>query len=191
MNKDTIITSILSNQSFSSEHASFIHEFMDKLERDHRLNEVSVNFFRGFLGHYNIDTIKLLAYIYYYPKEVSIRDYPTALKLFALYLSSRIRYYNNYRLDLISTFVNEGSNFVDKIMRTLFMFDLHILIKEDIKFAFYMNIIDYNDLRIFLELNGIDYYTKKNDLKLDEDSFKYQLNFVNNRIQNQSTRIIR
>lgn len=191
MDKDTIITSILFKQSFSSEHASFIHEFMDKLEKDHRLKEVSINFFRGFLGHYNIDTIKLLAYIYYYPNEVNIKEYPSALKLLALYLSSRPRCYNNYRLDMINNFVNEGSNFVDKIMRTLFMFDLHILIKEDIKFAFYMNILDYNDLRVFLELNGIDYYTKQSNTKLDVESFTYQLNFINSRIQNQSMRIIR
>ena len=191
MVKDELATAILHNAPISSENSGFIHEFLNKMESDRRLREVSVNYFRGCLGHFNIDTIKLLANIYYYPNEVKIDKYPQAIKLLALYLSSKQDDFNNDRLDMISDFVNEGSSFVDKVMRTLFMFDLHLILRDNVEFAFYMNLLDYNDLRDFLELNDIDYYTKQSNGKLDNESFVYQLNFVKNKIQNQSMRIIR
>ena len=99
--------------------------------------------------------------------------------------------FHNDRLDMMYNFVNEGSNFIDKVMRTLCMFDLHLILRDNVEIAFYMNVLNYNDLRDFLELNGIDYYTKQTDKVLDSQSFNYQLNFVKNKVQNQSSMIIR
>ena len=180
MVKDDLANAILRHAPISSEIGTFIHDFLNKMERDHRLREVSVNFFRGCLGHFNADTICLLANIYYYPQEVKISQYPQAIKLFALYLSGVEEEFHNDRLDMMYNFVNEGSNFIDKVMRTLFMFDLHLILRDNVEIAFYMNVLNYNDLRDFLELNGIDYYTKQTDKVLDSQSFNYQLNFVKN-----------
>ena len=96
----------------------------------------------------------------------------------------------NTRLNIIKSFIDQGTSFVDKEFRTLFMYDLHILVKDNDDLAFYMTIIDYKMLSDFLDVNDIS-FRSIGDKDIFNKSFSYQLNFIRNAISNYNKRLIK
>ena len=71
------------------------------------------------------------------------------------------------------------------------MYDLHILVKKDDDLALYMTLIDYKSLVDFLNLNGISFRSIADKDSFNKVSFKYQLNFIRNSINNYNKRLIK
>ena len=64
--KEAFFKYIIRFHSYDSETNSFIHEFIDKMEKERRLNEVSVKFFKVVLSRENSFNNNILYIIYYY-----------------------------------------------------------------------------------------------------------------------------
>ena len=183
IDRDTLLKLIIHRQSFDGETNSFIRYFLYKMDKEKRLNEVSIKFFKVALSNFDLNNIKLLVKTYYYPYTLKNNEYYDAVKLLSLFFSYESEYpFDNTRLNIIKKVIDEGSSFIDKEIRTLFMYDLHILIDNDDDLAFYLTLIDYKTLEDFLKINDKDSFN---------NSFKYQLNFIKNTISNFNKRLIK
>ena len=190
-NEEDLLKHILYRHSYDGDINNFFRSFLDKMKRDHRLEEVSVKFCKLALTNFNLESIKLLIRTYYYPNYVGKDEYYSAIKLLSLFFSYNSDYpFDNTRLNLIKRFVDEGNSFVDKEYRTLFMYDLHILLQDDDDIAFFMTVIDYKELIDFLDNNDISFRSIEDKDKFNKISFNYQCNFIKNNINNYNKRTI-
>ena len=154
------------------------------------LTKFLVTFLKNFLL-VSWHNIKLLTKTYYYPNLLKNNEYYDAIKLLSLFFSYESEYpLDNTRLNIIKSFIDQGTSFVDKEFRTLFMYDLHILVKDNDDLAFYMTIIDYKTLSDFLNVNDIS-FRSIGDKDIFNKSFSYQLNFIRNAISNYNKRLIK
>ena len=190
--KDNFFKYIMRTHSFDGETNSFIHSFIDKMEKDRRLNEVSVKFFKVALSNFDYRSLVLIIKAYYYPNLLKKEEYYDAVKLLALFFSYDAEYpFDDTRLNIIKLFINEGISFVDKENRFLFAYDLHLLVKNDDDLAYYMTLIDYNILNDFITTNEIGFRTIGDKQTFNNKGFKYQLNFIKNTINNCNKRLIK
>ncbi len=191
VDRENLLKYIIHNQSFDGQTNAFIHKFLYKMEKEHRLDEVSIKFFKIAISNFDLDNIKLLVNAYYYPDLLKSGEYYDAIKLLSLFFSYESEYpFDNTRLNIIKSFIDQGSSFVDKEFRMLFMYDLHILVKDNDDLAFYMTIIDYKMLSDFLDVNDIS-FRSIGDKDIFNKSFSYQLNFIRNAISNYNKRLIK
>lgn len=192
IDKEVFFKYIIRNHSYDGETNSFIHEFIDKMEKDRRLNEVSIKFFDVVLSNFDYKSLVLLVKAYYYPNTLNKNEYYDAVKLLALLFSYDSLYpFDNTRLNMIKLFIDEGVSFLDKEKRFLFIYDLHLLVKDDNDLAYYMSLIDYNVLDDFINTNGISFRTIGDKELFNNKGFKYQLNFMKNTIKNCNKRLIK
>ena len=192
IDKEVFFKYIMRNHSYDGETNSFIHEFIDKMEKDRRLNEVSIKFFNVVLSNFDYKSLVLLVKAYYYPNTLNKNEYYDAVKLLALLFSYDSLYpFDNTRLNMIKLFIDEGVSFLDKEKRFLFIYDLHLLVKDDNDLAYYMSLIDYNVLDDFINTNGISFRTIGDKELFNNKGFKYQLNFMKNTIKNCNKRLIK
>lgn len=190
--KNEFFKYIIRYHSFDGDTSSFIHKFISKMEKERRLNEVSVKFFKIALNNFDYKSLVLLVKAYYYPNELNKDEYYDAVKLLALFFSYDAEYpFDDTRLNMIKLFINEGISFVDKENRFLFVYDLHLLLKSDDDLAYYMSLIDYNVLEDFLKNNEISFRTIADKQMFNNKGFKYQLNFIKNTIKNCNKRLIK
>ncbi len=190
--KEAFFKYIIRFHSYDSETNSFIHEFIDKMEKERRLNEVSVKFFKVALSNFDYKSLVLLVKAYYYPNTLNKNEYYDAVKLLALFFSYDSEYpFDNTRLNIIKLFINEGVSFLDKENRFLFVYDLHLLLKNDDDLAYYMSLIDYNILDDFIKTNDISFRTIGDKEVFNNKCFKNKLNFIKKKIKNCNKRLIK
>ena len=191
IDRDTLFKLIIHRQSYDAETNSFISSFLYKMSKEKRLDEVSIKLFKIALNNFDLKNIKLLIKAYYYPNLLKDNEYYDAIKLLSLFFSYESEYpFDNTRLNIIKRIIDEGSSFIDKELRTLFMYDLHILVKDDNDLALYLNLIDYKTLEDFLNINDIS-FRSLGDKDHFNKSFNYQLNFIKNSINNFNKRLIK
>ncbi len=192
IDKETLYKYIIKDQSYDIEISETIHKLLDRKERERKLNTVSTKFLKACISNLDANSIKLLITAYYYPKELKKNEYYDAIKLLTLFFVSNYGYpYDDARLNIMNKFIDEGSSYVDKTYRTLFMYDLHISTLTNDDLAFYMNLIDYKSLIEFLELNDISFRSIGDKELFNKESFHYQLTYIRSMMNNYNKRLIK
>ena len=190
--KDYLFHCIAHARVLDSENLKTVSWFLNKMEKERRLDEVSIKFFEYAISNFKHSDVRLLINAYYFPSKLKGYDFYYAMRLLSLFLSSRTDdLFDNTRLNIIKSFIDEGDLFIDKEYRTLFMYDLHLLYRDDNELAYYGVLIDYKELIAFLNLNNMGFHSDMERESFNEDSFRYQLNFLKNFIANYNKRLIK